>query len=164
MFDEATTYTYDANDRLKTETFDLGMDGSPEKLTSYLYGASNTKTQLTSKSVLEGGSVAQTDYVYNRQGRLESVIIDADDDGTPESVSTYAYDASGIRVSVREQVDEDDDGTFDTDTTTVHHVDHHNPTGYAQVLEEKVSGAVNRRLPPRGRRPGLLRRPGPAFR
>ncbi|MDZ7617068.1 MAG: RHS repeat-associated core domain-containing protein [Patescibacteria group bacterium] len=62
--------------------------------------------------------------------------MDEDADGNIDTRSTYRYDDSGIRVAWREQVDSDDDGAFDEDTTTVNLVDHRNPTGYQQVLEE----------------------------
>ncbi len=61
--------------------------------------------------------------------------------------SSYEYDDSGIRVAQTVQVDVNNDGDFDdagVDTTerTDYHVDHRNPTGYAQVLEEMQGGAV----------------------
>ena len=86
---------------------------------------------------------------YNRQGRLWIAEVDEDADGKVDTRSSYRYDDSGIRVAQREQVDSDDDGAFDEDTTTVNLVDHRNPTGYQQVLEETqldtATEAVQRR-------------------
>ncbi len=86
---------------------------------------------------------------YNRQGRLWIAEVDEDADGRVDTRSSYRYDDSGIRVARREQVDSDDDGAFDEDTTTVNLVDHQNPTGYQQVLEETqletATEAVQRR-------------------
>ena len=86
---------------------------------------------------------------YNRQGRLWIAEVDENADGNIDTRSTYRYDDSGIRIAQREQVDSDDDGAFDEDTTTVNLVDHRNPTGYQQVLEETqlhtATEAVQRR-------------------
>ena len=54
---------------------------------------------------------------------------------------TYEYDDSGIRVAKTELNDVNNDGDFDdvgtdTSTRTDYHVDHHNPTAYAQTVEE----------------------------
>jgi hypothetical protein len=76
--DEQTTYTYDDNDRLLTEVFDLGLDGA-DKTTTYQYGAANDRTEQTKKSVFDhalGQVVEEIDYTCNLQGRLSQVVVD----------------------------------------------------------------------------------------
>ncbi len=75
-----------------------------------------------------------TAYTYNLQDRMDSADVDRREE--------YEYIDSGIRVAKTEKVDTDDDGTFDTSTRTDYHVDHRNPTGYAQVLEEMQGDTI----------------------
>lgn len=73
--------------------------------------------------------LSETTYEYNRQGRLRRAVVDADGSGNgsaPAKVSEYEYGDDGIRVS--QTVD---------GVKTLYVVDRDNPTGYAQVLEER---------------------------
>jgi RHS repeat-associated protein len=73
---------------------------------------------------------------------------DADGDGTPDEQPEYEYHDSGIRVGQTKTVDGNGDGDFtdpeDTSERTDYLVDHHNPTGFAQVLEELVDGVLSK--------------------
>ena len=75
---------------------------------------------------------------------MSTVTIDSDGNGTPETQLKYEYDDSGIRVAQEKRVDTDADGDFSDETAerTEYLVDPHNPTGYAQVLEEWVDGVL----------------------
>jgi len=142
---EQVSSTFDANDRLLTETKDA--DGTDDdRFTVYHYGPDGNSdghddwTQQTTKIVHEGlddtGDVAEsTTYAYNLQGRMSQASVDADGDGAGAAVVTeYTYDADGIRVSQTE------DGV-----ETVYLNDKNNPTGYSQVLEEKnAAGTVTK--------------------
>ena len=147
-FEETVTYTYDANDRLLTETKDA--DGTADdRHTVYEYDA----TQQTAKTVYEGldaqgTKLEETAYDYNLQGRMSTVTLDSDGDGVPETQLEYEYDDSGIRVAQTKTVDGNGDGDFvdpeDTAERTDYLVDHQNHTGYAQVLEERVDGQLSK--------------------
>jgi RHS repeat-associated protein len=131
-FDKAVDYLYDANDRLISESLDSDNDGTAERTTTYGYD----HTQQTNKTVWQGEDtdrstgtkLSETNNEYNLQGRLLRVETDSNADGTIDATSEYDYDARGIRVS--QMVD---------GVTTSYLFDHHNFTGYAQVLEEKDS-------------------------
>jgi RHS repeat-associated protein len=77
-----------------------------------------------------GGSVlTTTSYTYDNQGRLTQT-----GDGT--TVSTYAYDAAGNRITQTT-------GTGSTPITVINYtVDTNNPTGYSQTLEERSTTAA----------------------
>jgi YD repeat-containing protein len=155
--DEAITYDYDLNDRLLTELKDVA-GWADDRLTVYGYD----DTQQVSKSVhryedeededltASDPTVEQTDYTYNLQGRMRSADVkqyDPAEQLVSHNKSTYEYDDSGIRVAKTDFEDVNNDGDFDdtgTDTTarTDYHVDHRNPTGYAQVLEEMQGDTV----------------------
>jgi len=75
-----------------------------------------------------GEKLSETYFQYNVQGRLSQADVNADGDDTIDSTSEYVYDATGIRV-----------GQTVDDVTTRYLFDHHNPTGYEQVLEERDS-------------------------
>ena len=162
VVDEVISYEYDLNDRLLSEAFDHQTDNLLDRFTRYEYGPGadwtdpddpfgGDHTTQTSKSVWHDLSddIDRTDapdelttYTYNLQGRMDSATVDSDADGNADSYSEYQYDDSGIRVAASEQVDANDDGdladTGDRDTRTDYLVDHRNPTGYAQVLEEML--------------------------
>ncbi|HMO86986.1 MAG TPA: hypothetical protein PKC18_18925 [Lacipirellulaceae bacterium] len=133
--DEVSSYGYDANDRLRWELFDAAGT-SNDTNTVYTYGANNAWTLLTAKRVREGlvvGSGNPLDfdenYQYDLEGRLSAAQITS---GLTTRTHTYQYNHEGHRVRQTEQV------SGGPVTTTVYHVDPHNPTGYAQVLEEGV--------------------------
>jgi RHS repeat-associated protein len=77
-----TTYTYDSNDRLLTET-------SGSTTTTYTYNANGN---MLTKS---GGSTTDT-YTYDAENRLISAGVQSG--SNPGSVS-YTYDADGMRTS-----------------------------------------------------------------
>ncbi len=138
-FDEVIDYVYDANDRLLTETKDDLTAANEDRFTEYAYD----HTQQTGKTVYEGlddtgTKLSETTNTYNRQGRLAKVEIDSDGNGDLERREEYEYDDRGIRTAKTETVDTDSDGDLadETPQRTEYLVDHHNPTGYAQVLEE----------------------------
>jgi len=126
--DELVSYLYDANDRLLQESLDSNNDGTAEQTTTYGYD----HTQRTNKTVWQGvyadpptvTKLSETHFQYNVQGRLSQV--EADGNGTIDLTSEYVYDAMGIRV-----------GQTVDGVTTRYLFDHHNPTGYEQVLEER---------------------------
>jgi len=133
--DETVTYTYDANDRLLTETKDMAGT-TDDRRTIYSYGTGNAGTQQTGKEVRRytdgsGGLLEQDTYGYNLQGRMSSATVDKTGSGGGTSTSTYQYDDSGIRVSQ----------TVDGQKTD-YLIDAFNPTGYAQVIEEKIADAI----------------------
>jgi hypothetical protein len=86
---------------------------------------------------------------YNLQGRMAIASVDLDNGGNVDRYSEYEYDATGIRVAQTEQVDADDNGDLngpdDKNTRTDYLIDRHNPTGYAQVLEEML-GSLNNNM------------------
>ena len=79
---------------------------------------------------------------------MSTVTLDSDGDGLPETQLEYEYDDSGIRVAQTKTSDGNGDGDFldpeDTCERTDYLVDHHNHTGYAQVLEERVDGQLSK--------------------
>jgi len=161
--DEAISYRYDSNDRLVWEKLDTGANGSVDQVTSYAYGpnadftdAANPYagdgTQQTGNALWAGGMIgvgreSHNEYRYNLQGRMAAVEIDSDGNTDLEERVEYRYDANGIRVGQTITEDTDGDGSLadETPTETKFLVDGQNPTGYAQVLEEKdAAGQVQK--------------------
>ncbi len=87
---------------------------------------------MTSKTTRQGGVITEVvEYEYDLQGRLAKATTTPYYEGSPETptVAQYGYNADGIRTSRTEG-----------SQTTTYLVDSHNPTGYAQVLEETTAG------------------------
>lgn len=132
--DELFTYDYDANDRLLREVKNVQGTDVGDETSFYRYGSDNLQTLQTAKTTYDGvlttptgAKTAETTYEYNLQGRMSQTSVDADGDGSGAAVVTeYTYDDSGIRTSQTENGVE-----------TVYLYDKQNPTGYAQILEEK---------------------------
>jgi RHS repeat-associated protein len=144
--DAVFAYAYDRNDRLVSEREDLdhaafaGFEGT----TFYEYdrpggvvgnvldGTNRTAARKYAGDLIDRPAAAiprlsETTYEYNWQGRLRRAVVNADGNGSsPAKVSEYEYGDDGIRVS--QTVD---------GVKTLYVVDRDNPTGYAQVLEEK---------------------------
>ncbi|NEQ42484.1 MAG: tandem-95 repeat protein [Leptolyngbya sp. SIOISBB] len=107
-----TTYTYDNNDRLQTET--LSQNGTVIDTIIYTYDDNGNLIQQVKNDT------ETTTYTWNDDNRLVAVT-------TPEGNSvTYEYDDSGIRVS----------STVNSETTD-YLIDKNR--AYAQVLEEFVN-------------------------
>ncbi|MBI1249378.1 tandem-95 repeat protein [bacterium] len=135
--DEAIAYMYDANDRLQTEERDADNNGTVDQTTTYGYD----HTQQTSKTVFDNSAsqtTSQTSFTYDLQGRLNVATVTTFTAGTASRIeqTTYDYDADGIRISALSQIDTDAKGTWDETTKTEYLVDHHNFTGYQQVIKE----------------------------
>ena len=79
---------------------------------------------------------------------MSKVTIDADGNGLADTQLEYEYDDQGIRTAQTKTVDGNADGDFDdpedTSERTEYLVDHHNHTGYAQILEEWLNGALSK--------------------
>ncbi|HIQ22077.1 MAG TPA: RHS repeat-associated core domain-containing protein [Planctomycetes bacterium] len=122
--DEKITHAYDQNDRLLTEELDSDNDGTVDQTTTYTRSA----TQLPANTVTDSASsvTSVANYSHNFQGRLSQAQIDSDGDGTTDTTVDYEYNDRGIRICK----------TLDG-TETLYLVEANNPTGYAQILEEK---------------------------
>jgi RHS repeat-associated protein len=155
--DESTTYAYDDNDRLLSETLDRASGDDTE--TSYEWGASDSATYQTGKSVentTAGQLLEETTYSYNLQGRMSGARIERHTGGTltERVTSTFTYGNDGIRVAATELVERDTNGSpvsleTATDETTSFLNDPFNATGYSQVLIETTfdgSYAVAKRV------------------
>jgi RHS repeat-associated protein len=139
--DETTDYAYDANDRLITESLDTDGQSGYERVT--MYGYDHTQENL--KEVREGGVLqTKTEYTYDYQDMMQTAKVTTYTSGTASRVelSTYKYDASGIRVSALLETDSTADGTYETRTKTEYLNDPQNETGYSQVLVETTTDAT----------------------
>ncbi len=140
--DETISYTYDANDRLTTET-------AGAKVTSYGYSS----TQQSLKEVRDSGTLtSRSEYLYDLQGRMLSVTVTSYTSGQPSRIerTTFDYNAAGIRVSALHETDADANGTYELATRTEYLNDPATPTGYSQVLQETVidpaTGEIQKRV------------------
>lgn len=142
--DKTVTYLYDRNDRLLVERSFSDLTGTTlDTTTLYEYGTGadplaeigGNSDRQTRKTVYDGdpiNDVVNSDaiYGYNVQGRLDTV-----NNGSSATTTTYEYSDDGIRVA--QQV-----GTAEKQLFLI---DNQNPTGYAQVIEERaLSMAVER--------------------
>ena len=130
--DQTTTYSYDNNDRLLTETNDsAGTADDAHTVYSWTAGDQTGKTAHAGLSD-QGAVTEQTTFTYNVQGRTASITVTKD--GTTTQI-TYKYSIDGIRVEEATTVG-------GTTTTKTYLIDSNNFTGYAQVLEEFVNGQL----------------------
>ncbi|MEQ8848612.1 RHS repeat-associated core domain-containing protein [Botrimarina sp.] len=134
--DRLVTYGYDANDHLLWEKTDAGANGSVNESIVYSYAGVRQSGKATYNADTEDGSgftaEDRTTYSYNARGRLSKVEIDSDGDTIVDDTTTYKYDDNGLQVSRTESSD-----------TKLFLLDRQNPTGYAQVLEQKDLGTQN---------------------
>jgi len=137
-------YTYDSLYRLTGET----ISGSTTNgVIGYQYDPVGNRLQRTSTVA----PVPAATYSYDANDRLASDTYDADGNTTTSGGSTYAYDFENRLVNQNGgavTIVYDGDGNRVSKTvggvTTRYLVDDRNLTGYAQVLEETVGGAVQR--------------------
>jgi RHS repeat-associated protein len=133
-------YTYDELYRLKGEA----ITGAPGGTTTYTYDPVGNRLSRSSPTF------GFTMYTYDANDRLSTDAYDNNGNTLASGGTTYGYDfenhlaatSNGVRIAY------DGDGNRVAKTvggvTTQYLVDDRSLTGYAQVLEELVGGAVQR--------------------
>ncbi len=135
-------YTYDAAARLTSET--ISGAASNNGAISYVLDALANRVSRTS----DVGAVPTASYSYDANDQLTTDVVDANGNTTGSGGHTYAYDFENHLVSkdgsVTLQYNCDGNRVAKTTggVTTRYLVDDLNPTGFLQVLEETVGGAV----------------------
>ena len=118
------TYVYNGNDELLTQ---MSSDGT---VTTYTYDANGS---LLLEQV-NGQTVEQ--YTYNLQNQmLTATSYNTAGGQTQVTTTTYDYDNDGNKVRTETSVSVN--GGAATTTATDYVVDEQNPSGYAQVLEQR---------------------------
>ncbi|HEY4902823.1 MAG TPA: RHS repeat-associated core domain-containing protein [Candidatus Sulfotelmatobacter sp.] len=138
-------YGYDTDYHLKSETItaDPGGNNGAE---SYTYDFVGNRKTLSSTIPSLSGSIS---YSYDNNDRLTTDTYDTDGNTISSAGTASTYDFEN-RMLTHESVSMvyDGDGNRVSETaggtTTKYLIDSLNPTGYAQVLDELVSGAVTK--------------------
>lgn len=141
------TYNYDNLYRLTQENVGGDANASSNGVVDYVYD--NVGNRLSRTSTMP--AVTSATYTYDANDRLTSETYDADGNLKVSDGVSYNYtfedrisEVNGGAVSITY----DGDGNRVSKTvggvTTKYLVDTVNPTGYAQVVEEIVNGAVQR--------------------
>jgi len=108
-----TDSDYDERDRLRSET--TGTD-----TITYGYNTNGSQTTKTDNGIL------QSTRVWDARGRMVELL-----DGSGATLASYQYTPDGIRSAVTEG-----------GVTTQYQIDELSPSGYAEVVEERVGGQV----------------------
>jgi RHS repeat-associated protein len=126
--------SYNANDELTTESGTL--NGSASYETSYGYDANGSQI-----SVSRTGTSPETDtYTYDLRGDLATGNITRQESGQTVTIAAaYTYNEDGIRVAENTTTTVGEGSP--TTQVTQDLLDPANPSGYVQVLEERVNGA-----------------------
>ena len=147
--DQVFASTYDANDRLSTETRDNGINGvGIDQTTAYAWNGSEQATKTVSGAGLP--TVMQT-FSYNLQGQLSRVENQSVSGAVTNSRSRvdYRYDAAGIRSVSIESTDGDlNTPAFDTvaGNRTEYLTDHQSLTGHAQTIVETTKNLASQTI------------------
>ncbi len=140
------TWSYDGIYRLTNET----VASDPANVNgSVSYSLDPVGNRLSDTSSLH--NVSSGTFGYNADDELASETYDANGNTLATGGKTFSYDAENRLTSMNSgavTIVYDGDGNRVSKTvggvTTQYLVDDLNPTGYAQVVEEVVSGAVTR--------------------
>ena len=144
----AITWNYDGIYRLTNETVSSDPSGNNGASS---YGLDPVGNRLSLASTLTGELTGN--YTFNADDEISSESYDANGNVILAGGITYTYDsqnhmltANGNGKSITMIYDGDGNRVSKTvnGVTTQYLVDDLNPTGYAQVVEELVSGAVTR--------------------
>ncbi len=140
-------YTYDSLYQLTNEA--ITGDPIPANNGAIGYTYDPVGNRLSRASTL--AAVPPATYAYDANDRLTSDTYDANGNTTASGGNTYTYDFENHLTRLNGgavTIVYDGDGNRASKTvggvTTRYLVDDRNPTGYAQVLEEIVGGAVQR--------------------
>jgi fibro-slime domain-containing protein/RHS repeat-associated protein len=139
------TYNYDNLYRLTKET--VSGDASSNGVVDYVYD--NVGNRLSRTSTMP--AIPSAAYTYDANDRLTSETYDADGNLKVSGGAAYNYtfedrlsEVNGGAVSFTYDGDGNRVSKTAGGVTTKYLVDNVNPTGYAQVVEEIVNGAVQR--------------------
>jgi RHS repeat-associated protein len=139
-------WSYDSLYRLTNETISLDPHS---KNGSVGYGLDPVGNRLNQTSTLPGISAGS--FTYDPDDRLSTETFDNNGNTLVSGASTFAYDfenrlksMNGGAVTVQYDGDGNRVAKTASGVTTRYLVDDLNPTGYAQVVEEVVSGSVER--------------------
>lgn len=137
-------YAYDSLYRLTSETVSADPNNH-NGVVSYTYDSVGNRKTLTSTLAPVGANT----YNYDTDDRLVSDQYDADGNTTNSGGVASAYDFENHLIThggVTIVYDGDGNRVSETvgSVTTNYLVDTQNPTGYAQVVDELVSGTVTR--------------------
>ncbi len=128
---ETVNYSYDANGRVSSASFDRGSDGSIESIKSYNYNSSGNVASITNSgdqttqiftydsnnNLLElrverdGSAISQQNYSYDSNNNLTRLESDTNADGTADSITTYQYGSENNMLAVEQ--DKNADGNID---------------------------------------------------
>ncbi len=121
----------------RLETANWGRAGS---VTQYAYDDNGS---LVSKSVTGGGAPVVETYSYDLQNRLAGHVRTESDGADVTVTSTaYRYNLEGIQVGKATTVTVNGVAYPDLSETVNYLIDSANPTGYAQVIEERDGGGT----------------------
>ena len=138
--DTRSSFRFDSNDRLIDErSYDAADQVQSQTTHAYHYTQSTGYTATHQPHSDRPRSLLDHTYTYDLQGRLHTATVTHyNDSGAASSItrSSYDYDHTGIRISALNELDNDADGSFETRTQLEYLVDHHNHTGYQQVIRE----------------------------
>jgi RHS repeat-associated protein len=142
----ALAWTYDGIYRLTNETISSDPSHNNGTASYTLDPVGNRLSESTRLPGMESGS-----FGYNADDEVNTEIYDANGNTLATGGKTFAYDAENHLTSMNggaATIVYDGDGIRVSKTvggvTTQYLVDDLNPTGYAQVVEELVGGAVTR--------------------
>ncbi len=141
-----SNWTYDGINRLTNETISLDPNN---KNGSVGYGLDPVGNRQTATSSISG--LSPVGGTFNADDELAGESYDSNGNVTASGGKTFSYDTENQLVSVNGgaiTIVYDGDGNrvrkVANGITTQYLVDDLNPTGYAQVVEELVGGAVTR--------------------
>jgi len=143
-------YTYDALYRLTEEKISLDPNLSGNGVIGYSYDPVGNRQSRTSAVT----AIPSATSTYDANDRLITDGYDANGNTTGSNGNTYQYDFENRLVKINAGTPQQVSYIYDGDgnrvaktvggVTTKYLVDTNNPTGYAQVVEELVSGSVQR--------------------
>jgi len=141
------SWSYDSVYRLTNDTIAGGSDARANGSISYVYDAVGNRTARTSSVP----AIASTTSMYDHNDRLNTDSYDAEGNTTASGTSTYRYDFEDHLTSANTGqivLVYDGQGTLVRraagSVVTAYLIDDGNPTGYAQIVEERVGGSVSR--------------------
>ena len=139
-------WNYDGINRLTKETISLDPHSNNGAASYGLDAVGNRQTQTSSIPGIPTGS-----FTFDANDRLSTDVYDANGNTLASGGKTFAYDFRNRLKSMNNgtvSIVYDGDGNRVAKTaggvTTQYLVDDQNPTGYPQVVEESVNGAVQR--------------------
>lgn len=110
-----TTWTYDADGRIASESLDTNADGTDDSVTTWTYDANGNQLSKVKDTNADGTPDSIESWIYDGNGNMLSYSLDSNADGASDAIKSWSYDIEGNQITFSD--DTNGDGSAESTIT-----------------------------------------------